>query len=220
VTTDGKVGLNVNDPTARLHLPAGSATEGTAPLKLTAGPLMAVQEDGAIEWDGLNLYRTDYTARRPLGTSLEVVNVLDFGAKGDGITDDSAAFQVAVDSLVDTGGVVWVPPDRKYVVGNVTVNAAYPVWIISQMFSHVLGGGLGITNNQKASIVPPALPATPTHIFKWERHSSITSEGFGAGGGIVGLCLCESRMPAHRFSCSARPRLGLPRYGSMTLRTL
>ncbi|MGC8863790.1 MAG: glycosyl hydrolase family 28-related protein, partial [Armatimonadota bacterium] len=38
-----------------------------------------------------------------------VVNVRDFGAKGDGTTDDTAAFQAALDSIADKGGTVSVP---------------------------------------------------------------------------------------------------------------
>ena len=37
------------------------------------------------------------------------VSVKDFGAKGDGVTDDSAAFNAAIESLAQTGGTVFVP---------------------------------------------------------------------------------------------------------------
>jgi hypothetical protein len=39
-----------------------------------------------------------------------VINVTDFGAAGDGVVDDSAAFQNALDSLPESGGAVLVPP--------------------------------------------------------------------------------------------------------------
>lgn len=41
----------------------------------------------------------------------DILNVKDFGAKGDGITDDSAAFQAAVDQAATTtpNGVIYVP---------------------------------------------------------------------------------------------------------------
>jgi Right handed beta helix region len=45
-------------PTARLQIAAGSATAGTAPIKLTIGPLLTTPETGTFEWDGTNLYFT------------------------------------------------------------------------------------------------------------------------------------------------------------------
>jgi hypothetical protein len=47
-----------NQPTAKLHIAAGSASAGTAPIKLTSGTLMTTPEDGAIEFDGSELYIT------------------------------------------------------------------------------------------------------------------------------------------------------------------
>jgi hypothetical protein len=45
------------------------------------------------------------------------VNVLDFGATGDGVTNDASAIQAAIDSLSATGGTVFLP------VGNYLVGA-------------------------------------------------------------------------------------------------
>lgn len=55
-----KVGIDIATPTARLHLPAGKAIAGTAPLKLTSssGQLLPTAEDGAFEYDGTHLYFT------------------------------------------------------------------------------------------------------------------------------------------------------------------
>jgi polygalacturonase len=39
----------------------------------------------------------------------ESVSVKDFGAVGDGTTDDTAAIQAAIDSLSATGGIVFIP---------------------------------------------------------------------------------------------------------------
>jgi len=44
--------------TAYLHIKAGTATAGTAPLKLTAGTNLTTPENGAIEFDGTNLFLT------------------------------------------------------------------------------------------------------------------------------------------------------------------
>lgn len=43
----------------------------------------------------------------------KIVNVCDFGAVGDGATDNSEFFQKALDSLMDEGGIVGFPPAVK-----------------------------------------------------------------------------------------------------------
>lgn len=51
----------------------------------------------------------------------DVKNVKHYGATGDGVTDDTAAIQSAVDEVeADGGGTVYLPPG-KYVVGYLTV---------------------------------------------------------------------------------------------------
>lgn len=63
----GNVGIGyggVTNPTARLQLAAGSATAGTAPLKLTSGTNLTTPEDGAFEFDGTNLYFTTGGVRK------------------------------------------------------------------------------------------------------------------------------------------------------------
>lgn len=70
------------------------------------------------------------------------VNVRDFGAKGDGVTDDTAAFQAALDSLADRGGTVVVPAGTYMikshirVPNNVTLEG---VWKIPTAFQHMRG---------------------------------------------------------------------------------
>jgi len=53
---NGKVGIGVETPSAVLHLKAGTATAGTAPLKFTSGTNLTTAEAGAMEYDGTNLY--------------------------------------------------------------------------------------------------------------------------------------------------------------------
>ena len=55
---EGNVGIGLTNPTGKLHLAAGAATAGTAPLKFTAGTNLSVAEAGAVEWDGSRLYIT------------------------------------------------------------------------------------------------------------------------------------------------------------------
>tara|TARA_R110002072_G_scaffold1921_5_gene15866 strand:- start:294 stop:2258 length:1965 start_codon:yes stop_codon:yes gene_type:complete len=54
----------------------------------------------------------------------ETISVKDFGAVGDGVTDDTAAFQAAINALGSTGGSVFVPYTMKCLIdSNLTVNA-------------------------------------------------------------------------------------------------
>lgn len=46
----GLVSIGSGTPTARLHLPAGTATASTAPIKLTAGTLLTTPELGTFEY--------------------------------------------------------------------------------------------------------------------------------------------------------------------------
>lgn len=58
-STIRRVGIDVVVPLARLHLPAGKATQNDAPLRFTSGTLLTNPKGGAIEYDGTNLYFTN-----------------------------------------------------------------------------------------------------------------------------------------------------------------
>lgn len=61
----------------------------------------------------------------------ESVSVLDFGAVGDGIADDTAAIQAAVDSFGAAGGTVMLSNNGKYkVLSNLTVKSK--VFLVGQ----------------------------------------------------------------------------------------
>lgn len=57
--TADNCGIGVPAPLARLHLPAGTATAGTASMRIDAGVLTTVAVAGQIESDGTHLYWTD-----------------------------------------------------------------------------------------------------------------------------------------------------------------
>lgn len=52
----------------------------------------------------------------------DVVSVKDFGAVGDGTTDDTAAIQAAIDAVSATGGAVYVP-SGAYLVSGLSITA-------------------------------------------------------------------------------------------------
>lgn len=53
----------------------------------------------------------------------DVFNVMAYGAKGDGVTDDTAAIQAAVNAGSNAGGIVFFPPGTYLVSAYVNVNA-------------------------------------------------------------------------------------------------
>ncbi|MGZ3874825.1 MAG: hypothetical protein ACXVJD_18035 [Mucilaginibacter sp.] len=72
---DGKIGIGIS-PAAAIHLRAGTAAAGTAPLKLNAGTNLAAPEAGAIEFDGADLFYTNAGAARKTIASTAFVSGL------------------------------------------------------------------------------------------------------------------------------------------------
>jgi len=66
----------------------------------------------------------------------KVVNVMEFGALGDGKTNDTAAFDAAVAALPTNGGTILIPPG-VFLLKN---------WTISKDGVHVIGAGSGYLN--------------------------------------------------------------------------
>jgi hypothetical protein len=52
------------------------------------------------------------------------VSVLEFGAKPDGITDNTAAFQKAINSTSENGGTVFVPAGKYLIAGSLLIKGA------------------------------------------------------------------------------------------------
>ena len=67
---------------------------------------------------------------------LNVRNVRTWGAVGDGVTDDTAAIQVAIDNLPPTGGVLYFPPGTYFVSSGFIINKPLSV----------MGAGRNATN--------------------------------------------------------------------------
>jgi polygalacturonase len=94
-------------------------------MPVVAGTLLLVlmascNKSNVVAENEAGLVTADATAsmKDNLNHGREHVNVRSMGAKADGITDDTKAFQKAIDLVaVHGGGTVWVPP------GNYSINA-------------------------------------------------------------------------------------------------
>ena len=93
-------------------------------------------------------------------------NVKDFGAKGDGVTDDSDAFQQAIDSAKP----VFVP-GGTYAVKNVTQN----------------GGSVRILGGESAKLIPVYVDGIAQNIFYFRNCNSVTFKHIIFGGEKHGI---------------------------------
>ncbi len=77
------------------------------------------QLDQVLAWDGNKWINKTFSSGT--GSSGIYVNVKDFGAVGDGATDDTVAVNNAINALHPNGGVVYFPPG-KYKLGPISIN--------------------------------------------------------------------------------------------------
>ena len=79
----GKLGIGQTSPSAFLHLKAGTAAAGTAPIKLASGTNLTTPEDGALEYDGSNFSATTGSTRYTLAKTLTITQALNFSDVGN-----------------------------------------------------------------------------------------------------------------------------------------
>lgn len=85
----------------------------------------------------------------------EVVSVKDYGAVGDGLTNDTTAFQNAINDVKATGGTLFVPPGT-YIVNALSVASATYSWEFigagsnATTLKHATGNGTLIGGNLAA----------------------------------------------------------------------
>ncbi len=101
VLANGNVGVGTSAPAAALHLQAGTATAGTAPLKLSSGTNLTTAESGAVEFDGSHFYGTAGTNRLTLDNSA-------LTGAGAG-TAQAQTVDNSISALTTGMTVTWVP---------------------------------------------------------------------------------------------------------------
>lgn len=74
------------------------------------------------------------------------INVLDFGAVGNGTTDDTAAIQAAINSLASTGGIVYLP-SGTYKVSSALVMATTGITLLGANRNSTIISGSNATQN-------------------------------------------------------------------------
>jgi len=105
---------------------------GSLPMAVVvtaAGVITAVTDSRGLSGQRFAQSGTGAVARSASDKMGETISVFDFGAKGDGITDDSAAIQAAITAGAAKGGArIWFPPGT-YVFGT-TLTIPGHIWLV------------------------------------------------------------------------------------------
>jgi hypothetical protein len=109
-TGEANVGIGTTTPTEKLEVAGGIKIGNTTN-----------EADGTLRYTGADMEAYVAGAWKTLTStdSFDVTaNVVRFGAVGDGVTDNTAAVQAAIDSLADRGGIVFFPEGTFRVNGQ------------------------------------------------------------------------------------------------------
>ena len=124
---NGRNLLNVGNLTTSppVHTPASSTDNAIVRFDGTGGNTF--QNSGVTISDtnvlgNASVLATGTTTARTLEARFaERLNVKDFGAVGDGTTNDASAIQAAIDALPATGGTVFFPPGNYKINSTITL---------------------------------------------------------------------------------------------------
>ena len=126
VVINGQLGLNIT-PTAWITLPAGTATAGTAPLKLTTGTSLTSPEVGAIEFTTDSIYFTITTgaARKEIALS-------------EGLTSGRVTYATTNGRLIDDANLTYNGATLSSIDFNMPATTSSSAGIFMQALSPLM----------------------------------------------------------------------------------
>jgi len=151
LTTTKLVGLGVN-PTAVLHLKAGTASANTAPLKFTSGTLLSSPEAGAMEFltDDLCFTITTGAARQKVVLTAGLTSGrVPYGTTNGRLTDSAGLTFDGTNLNVGSGGLVGSGLQLPHVVKkapSVTVRNSHDAEVTTTSASYVKVKTITLTN--------------------------------------------------------------------------
>jgi len=111
----------------------------------------------------------------------ESVSVTDFGAVGDGVTDDTAAFTTAATAAGD--GAVFVPAGSYAVTSHIESGTFYTTGTVT-----IVGGSVSIFNTTKANALPSHHSMSVLNVEGGAlQRFNLTTQGTGSGNVIQGF---------------------------------
>ena len=117
-------GTHYANPTALLQLGSGTATAGTAPLKLTAGTSLSTAEAGAVEYDGTVFYSTPTASSRGISPS-EFFVVLNNDYRANNTFFSQKVFNVSNDGAITLAGSTTYLFEGQYFITCAGNNSTY-----------------------------------------------------------------------------------------------
>jgi hypothetical protein len=119
------------------------------------------------------------TARSLPDRFSDVVNVKDFGAVGDGVADDTAAIQAAINA----GSSIYFPSGNYYL--NTTQAAPYPTWFNPVCLLIQNKSNFAIRSDGASLVVGPT--AAFSSIFHFDKCNNFSLSGFRLVGNKTGV---------------------------------
>lgn len=102
--SNSTVGIRTASPSAALHLPAGTATASTAPLKFTSGTNLTTAEAGAIEYDGKVGYFSGEASQRGVINAHQIITLTSNYTTVSGSTALQKLFNSPTNGALTVGG--------------------------------------------------------------------------------------------------------------------
>lgn len=124
IASGGNIGVGLLNPSAALHLKAGTATANTAPLKFTSGTNLTTPENGAVEYDGTNYYVTSGGTRYTLAKTLTATATVNIPSTAASTCDSTSTMTVT--GAADGDAVVITPSNA---VATSAGNGEFTAWI-------------------------------------------------------------------------------------------
>jgi len=109
--------LDLADPTGATHVGADDGASGTV-FTTVAGFISYILSSAGAALMGFIQAGVGAVRRSVQSKLRDVISVKDFGAIGDGVTDDTSAFQSAIDAIIAAGGGVLHVPAGMYRISS------------------------------------------------------------------------------------------------------
>lgn len=170
-----RVGVNYNETTSNsITFVAGLNENDVVDVYTNEALTSTVTDAGAVNYDPAGTGAVSTTVESKLR---EFVSVKDFGAVGDGVADDTAAIQAALDS----GQPSYAPPGEYLITDTLLLDPG----------AALVGAG-GVANYAEAATKIRFEPPTKRDVFNWRtapigyvfaglKLKGFTIRGFGAG---------------------------------------